>query len=232
MSVFRTKSVEASMAASEEADHKLKRTLSALDLTVFGIGVIIGAGIFTLTGRAAKDYAGPSIALSFVIGAHRLRPRRALLRRVRLDGPGLGIGLHLLLRDARRARRVDHRLGPAPRAHARRERGRPGLVGVLRDLPRATGSRPGRVGRAGVALRPAGLPAHRRPDAAHRVGHQGVAARQPRARRRQALHRAVRHLRGHRVHQPRQLVALHPAVAAGQGRGGPDDARCSRSSPA
>jgi APA family basic amino acid/polyamine antiporter len=69
MSVFRTKSVEASMAASEEADHKLKRTLSALDLTVFGIGVIIGAGIFTLTGRAAKDYAGPSIALSFVIGA-------------------------------------------------------------------------------------------------------------------------------------------------------------------
>src|SRR4051794_24058934 len=69
MSVFRTKSVEASMASSEEADHKLKRTLSALDLTVFGIGVIIGAGIFTLTGRAAKDYAGPSIALSFVIGA-------------------------------------------------------------------------------------------------------------------------------------------------------------------
>src|SRR6478609_4414363 len=69
MSVFRTKSVEASMASSEEADHKLKRTLSALDLTVFGIGVIIGAGIFTLTGRAAKDYAGPSIALSFVVGA-------------------------------------------------------------------------------------------------------------------------------------------------------------------
>ena len=69
MSVFRTKSVEASMASSEEADHKLKRTLSALDLTVFGIGVIIGAGIFTLTGRAAKDYAGPLIALSFVIGA-------------------------------------------------------------------------------------------------------------------------------------------------------------------
>ncbi|MER7072604.1 amino acid permease [Terrabacter sp. NPDC000476] len=69
MSVFRTKSIEASMASAEDADHKLKRTLSALDLTVFGIGVIIGAGIFTLTGRAAKDYAGPSIALSFVVGA-------------------------------------------------------------------------------------------------------------------------------------------------------------------
>src|SRR6476469_3537023 len=50
MSVFRTKSVEASMAASEEADHKLKRTLSALDLTVFGIGAIVG-------GLAALCYA-------------------------------------------------------------------------------------------------------------------------------------------------------------------------------
>jgi basic amino acid/polyamine antiporter, APA family len=69
MSVFRTKSIEATMAAADEADHHLKRRLSALDLTVFGIGVIIGAGIFTLTGRAARDYAGPSIALSFVIGA-------------------------------------------------------------------------------------------------------------------------------------------------------------------
>ena len=69
MSIFRTKSIEASMASSQEAEHQLKKSLSALDLTVFGIGVIIGAGIFTLTGRAARDYAGPSIALSFVVGA-------------------------------------------------------------------------------------------------------------------------------------------------------------------
>ena len=40
-----------------------------MDLTVFGIGVIIGAGIFTLTGRAAKEYAGPSIVISFVLAA-------------------------------------------------------------------------------------------------------------------------------------------------------------------
>ncbi len=57
------------MASSQEAEHQLKKSLSALDLTVFGIGVIIGAGIFTLTGRAARDYAGPSIALSFIVGA-------------------------------------------------------------------------------------------------------------------------------------------------------------------
>jgi APA family basic amino acid/polyamine antiporter len=59
MSVFRTKSIEASMASAEEADHQLKRTLSALDLIVFGVGVIIGAGIFTLPGRGAYVLAGP-----------------------------------------------------------------------------------------------------------------------------------------------------------------------------
>ncbi|MDX6253170.1 MAG: basic amino acid/polyamine antiporter, family, partial [Kribbellaceae bacterium] len=52
-----------------EPEHQLKKRLSALDLTVFGIGVIIGAGIFTVTGRAAQAYAGPAIVISFLIGA-------------------------------------------------------------------------------------------------------------------------------------------------------------------
>ena len=69
MSVFRTKSVEQSIRDTDEPEYQLKKRLSALDLTVFGIGVIIGAGIFTVTGRAALTYAGPSIVLSFVIGA-------------------------------------------------------------------------------------------------------------------------------------------------------------------
>jgi len=69
VSLFRTKSIEQSLAAAEEADHHLKRRLSALDLTVFGIGVIIGAGIFTVTGRAAQQYAGPSVVYSFILGA-------------------------------------------------------------------------------------------------------------------------------------------------------------------
>ena len=47
---MRTKSVEQSIADTDEPEYKLKKTLSALDLTVFGVGVIIGAGIFTLTG--------------------------------------------------------------------------------------------------------------------------------------------------------------------------------------
>jgi basic amino acid/polyamine antiporter, APA family len=69
MSLFRTKSIEASIKHTEDKEHHLKKRLGALDLTVFGIGVIIGAGIFTVTGKAAAQYAGPSIVLSFVIGA-------------------------------------------------------------------------------------------------------------------------------------------------------------------
>lgn len=69
MGVMRTKSIEQSIRETDEPEYQLKKKLGALDLTVFGIGVIIGAGIFTLTGRAARDYAGPSIALSFVLAA-------------------------------------------------------------------------------------------------------------------------------------------------------------------
>lgn len=69
MSIFRTKSIEESIATTQESEHQLKKNLSALDLTVFGIGVVIGAGIFTVTGKAAAQYAGPSIVISFVIGA-------------------------------------------------------------------------------------------------------------------------------------------------------------------
>src|SRR5215218_982394 len=69
MSLLRTKTVEQSIADTDEPEYQLKKRLTALDLTVFGIGVIIGAGIFTLTGRAAKSFAGPSIALSFVLAA-------------------------------------------------------------------------------------------------------------------------------------------------------------------
>ncbi|WP_112236660.1 amino acid permease [Kribbella monticola] len=69
MSLLRTKTIEQSIADTDEPEYQLKKRLNALDLTVFGIGVIIGAGIFTLTGRAAKAYAGPSIALSFVLAA-------------------------------------------------------------------------------------------------------------------------------------------------------------------
>ena len=63
----RIKSVEDSVRDTEEPEHQLRRNLSALDLTVFGVGVIIGTGIFVLTGEVAKTDAGPAVAISFVV---------------------------------------------------------------------------------------------------------------------------------------------------------------------
>ncbi|MET7983770.1 MULTISPECIES: amino acid permease [unclassified Streptomyces] len=64
--LFRTKKVEQSILDTEEPEHALKKSLSALDLTVFGVGVIIGTGIFVLTGKVAKENAGPGVSLAFV----------------------------------------------------------------------------------------------------------------------------------------------------------------------
>ena len=69
MSMFRTKSIEQSIADTDEPEYQLKKSLTALDLTVFGVGVVIGAGIFTLTGRVAHEMTGPAIVISFVVAA-------------------------------------------------------------------------------------------------------------------------------------------------------------------
>ena len=53
--------------ASEEGENTLKRSLGAMNLITLGIGAVIGAGIFVLTGQAAAKYAGPAVALSFVL---------------------------------------------------------------------------------------------------------------------------------------------------------------------
>jgi basic amino acid/polyamine antiporter, APA family len=66
MSLFIKKSVE-QLQAEAAGDHGLHKTLSATNLVSLGIGAIIGAGIFVLTGQAAAQYAGPAIAISFVI---------------------------------------------------------------------------------------------------------------------------------------------------------------------
>lgn len=60
--LFRKKSV-----AYDDSDFGMKRVLSALDLTLLGIGAIIGTGIFVLTGVAAATQSGPAVVLSFVV---------------------------------------------------------------------------------------------------------------------------------------------------------------------
>ncbi|RSM71895.1 amino acid permease [Amycolatopsis sp. WAC 01375] len=67
--LWRTKTIEQSIADTDEPGTKLRRNLSAWDLTVFGVAVVIGAGIFTLTARTAGDFAGPSVSLAFVFAA-------------------------------------------------------------------------------------------------------------------------------------------------------------------
>jgi APA family basic amino acid/polyamine antiporter len=65
-SLFRTRDLDKTLA-DQAANSQLKRTLSAFDLVIFGVGAMIGAGIFVLTGSAAADGAGPAITLSFML---------------------------------------------------------------------------------------------------------------------------------------------------------------------
>src|SRR5918911_1515918 len=66
MGIMRTKSIDQSFRDTEEPEFQLRKALGPVDLIVFGIGVIIGTGIFVLTGVAAHNFAGPAISLSFV----------------------------------------------------------------------------------------------------------------------------------------------------------------------
>ncbi len=66
---WRTKSVEQSIADTDEPGSQLRKDLSWWHLTVFGVSVVIGAGIFTVTAQTAGDVAGPAIWISFLIAA-------------------------------------------------------------------------------------------------------------------------------------------------------------------
>ncbi len=69
-SIWRRKSLKLLInEASDDGQDSLKRTLSAGSLVALGIGAIIGAGLFSITGLAAANYAGPGIIISFVIAA-------------------------------------------------------------------------------------------------------------------------------------------------------------------
>lgn len=57
------------LEAAETGSHTLKRSLSAFNLVAIGVGVIIGAGLFSLTGIAAANHTGPAITLSFLVAA-------------------------------------------------------------------------------------------------------------------------------------------------------------------
>ena len=142
--LFRTKSIDALIAASEDPARRLRKTLGPWSLTALGIGAVIGSGIFILTGTAA---AGETLSYKSILHApvldllmhgsgavstmgrpgagsgdlalvradgHRVQLRGAVLRGAGLDDPRRRQRLHLLLRHAGRDLRLDHRLGPDP----------------------------------------------------------------------------------------------------------------------
>jgi len=70
--LFRTKNLDKILADAHNQEHQLKKTLTAFDLIIFGVGAMIGAGIFVLTGSAAAgsaDHAaaGPALTISFML---------------------------------------------------------------------------------------------------------------------------------------------------------------------
>jgi len=68
MKLFATKSVDTLMKESEETgENCLRRALGPINLLTLGVGAVIGAGIFVITGQAAAQFAGPAILISFVL---------------------------------------------------------------------------------------------------------------------------------------------------------------------
>ena len=69
MSIWRTKSLALLEQEANSGKVKLERTLGSMDLILLGVGAIIGAGLFSITGIAAAQNAGPAVILSFLIAA-------------------------------------------------------------------------------------------------------------------------------------------------------------------
>jgi basic amino acid/polyamine antiporter, APA family len=67
--LFVKKTIKSLLDEAAESKHGLKRSLSAFNLVALGVGAIIGAGLFVLTGQAAAEYAGPGVLLSFAFAA-------------------------------------------------------------------------------------------------------------------------------------------------------------------
>ncbi len=69
MSIWKRKPIDQLLNEASESEKGLKRTLTAKGLTALGIGAIIGAGLFSITGIAAATNAGPAITISFIVAA-------------------------------------------------------------------------------------------------------------------------------------------------------------------
>ena len=218
-SLLRTKPLTLVLKETEDGEHGLRRALKAWDLVAIGIGCIIGVGIFVLPGVEAANHAGPGHHPLVRDRGRRLRVRRALLRGAGRHDPGRRAApTPTATPRLGELRGVDHRLGPDPGVHGRREPGGDRLVGVPRQpdqspAPAVRREPAARLVRATVGTRrsatghsqPAGCADRRGTHVAARARDQGERPRQPhdgdhQGHRDPDLHRADR-----LVCQPQQL---------------------------
>ena len=101
MSSRRTKSVEQSIADTDEPSTRLRKDLTWWDLTVFGVSVVVGAGIFTVTASTAGNITGPAISVSFILAAVTCGLAALCYAEFASTLPVAGQRLHVLLRDVR-----------------------------------------------------------------------------------------------------------------------------------
>ena len=194
------KSIDKLIRDSEEPEHSLKKTLGPWSLTALGIGAVIGSGIFTVIGTAMAGQKfdtpnirdtplmhylsaphrhgrpagrGPGAGALAGAGGHRLRLHRTLLCRTGLHDSHRRLGLHLYLRHAGRAGRLDHRLGSDSGIRLQQHERERGLcrpyrrsVGLVRlasaaamDLARLSAHRACRISPATISTSPAGTSA-------------------------------------------------------------------------
>ena len=165
MSVMRTKSIEQSIprvtSPSTSSRNASPRSTSPSSASASSSA----PGSSPSPGARPNQLAGPADPHLVHHRRDLLRARGALLRRVRVVHPRVGVGVHVLLRVARRARRLDHRLGPAARALLGAAVVAQGWSAYLGVLPRPPRHHDPRVGRLRLVVRPAGVPARAR---AHR----------------------------------------------------------------
>jgi hypothetical protein len=148
MDLFWRKSID--QLRADAASGTLRRALGPVQLTMLGIGAIIGAGIFVLTGQAAAMHAGPGIILSFVIAGVACGFAGLCYAEFASMIPVAG-SAYTYAYATMGGSGLDHRLGPDPRVLTWRGHRGSRLVGVRRQLP----ARPRHQLSARVANRPA-----------------------------------------------------------------------------
>lgn len=109
MGIWTRKSIQDLSSSLLLEERQLRPVLGPLDLIMLGIGAVIGAGLFSLTGIAAAENAGPAITLAFLIAAIGCLCGTLLLRACQHD-PHRRLCLHLHLRHNRGACCLDDRV--------------------------------------------------------------------------------------------------------------------------